>query len=107
MSITFFADAEREGLNLSNVNAADLMRWLGYEPDCCGSLEARELAARCRRRLWPEARNFDAALAGEVQRAPGRATFIYCGRRAGYLRERTSQLLALAESPGVTSIHFG
>ncbi len=103
MSVTFSARGYRSAandteawINLANANAADLLEWLGYprEP-LYGSLDARELAARCRRRLWPEARNVDPALPSHVE---GR--FIFCGRRPAYLRERTAELLAIAERAG-------
>jgi hypothetical protein len=89
-------------LNVANINAGDLLRWLSLpaydEHGClCGELPAAELSARCRRRLWPEARNFDPARAATDFQVPGRARVIDCGRPEGYLRERTEQLLALCE----------
>jgi hypothetical protein len=101
MSVTFSigrrveADLERleRWMNLSNRNAADLLAWLGLPTDdLYGSIAARELAARCRRRLWNEARNVDRELP---------ETHAHCcvvlGRPAGYLRTRTEELLGLAE----------
>ena len=59
MSVTFSIgerasfDLDR-AMNLSNRNAADLLAWLGLATDdLYGQMPARELAARCRRRLWP------------------------------------------------------
>lgn len=93
--------AERDAwsLHLSNRNAYDLAAWLGVPEDerLCGDLPAKELAARCRRRLWPEARNLDTAIPTTVDAEPGHATVIDVGRGDGYLRRRTEQLLALAE----------
>jgi hypothetical protein len=45
-------------INLSNQNAADFLAWLGLPTrDLVGELPGRELAALCRRRLWPEPGN--------------------------------------------------
>lgn len=90
----------RMEINLTNANAAELLRWLGVESECHGAIGAKELAARCRRRLWNETRNHDPGVAGFVETAPNRATVIYNGRREGYLREKTTLLLALAEQAG-------
>jgi hypothetical protein len=105
MSMTFSLEhMDGPTMNLSNVNAVDLLLWLGYrrhEMDTNGiRLRAGDLAARCRRRLWPEARNVDPGHSAGVDSAPGRATLIDCGRPAGYLKERTAQLLELAELAG-------
>ncbi len=99
MSITFWSDGveDDEGLNLSNANACDLLVWLGYEPDYAGELDAGDLAARCRRRLWPEARNLDPARPTVETGGDGRVRMVECGRPEGYLRQRTAQLLALAD----------
>lgn len=121
MSVTFNIAGERfdydalpgrgNGFNLSNANARDLLAWIGlpesYYDDLCGELDAHATAARCRRRLWPEARNLDAEKPGHVDAAPGRATLIDCGRDAGYLQERTRWLLALCERAGDRAITFG
>src|SRR5262249_40429784 len=99
MSVTFSIeervsmDLEDSWINLANQNAADLLAWLGLPADeLFGQIPARELAALCRRRLWPEARNADPEVP-DVDR--GR--FYRFGRRAGYLRQRTMGLLHLAE----------
>ncbi len=104
MSITFWTtnDDEAGGLNLSNVNACDLLRWLGYSPEPSGELAARDLAARCRRRLWPDAWNDDPAIPAHAE---GR--FVTVGRAPGYLRERTGHLLAIAERAGDGAVLFG
>jgi hypothetical protein len=66
-------------LALRRVDALDLLEWLGVDRPEFGRIAARELAALCRRRLWPIARNLDAA----------------CGARpAGALRAFTEELLA-------------
>jgi hypothetical protein len=97
-------DDQTTYLNPSNANGRDLLRWLGYDEladmdQPYGELVASELAARCRRRLWPEARNSDPGReGGEV---PGlSARVIDCGRRPGYLEEKVEQLLHLAEKAG-------
>ncbi len=104
MSVTFSlgfrvaADLDRPEtfLNLANRNAADLLAWLGLpSEELCGSLPGRELAALCRRRLWPEVRNVDAEVPEE---RIGRSVFL--GRPAGYLQRRTEELLRLAELAG-------
>ncbi len=83
-------------MNLSNRNAADLLAWLGLPTDeLYGSIPARELAARCRRRLWAEGRNLDPEL--PVEHA-GRCHIL--GRPEGYLRTRIEELLRLAELAG-------
>jgi len=59
---------------------------------------------RCRRRLWDVARNHDPARAERAERAEGR--LITCARRADYLRERTGDLLRLAENAGAARIRW-
>ena len=79
---------------MSNCNARDLLTWLGLSCDdegISGIVEARELAARCRRRLWDVERNHDAGVDGYRD-----GNVINCGRRPDYLRERTEQLLKVA-----------
>jgi hypothetical protein len=100
VSVTFAVRAAASAapeLNLSNTNARALLQWLGYAAeDLCGELPAGELAARCRRRLWPEARNQDPGL-------PARwdgTRFWDGGRPPGYLQERTRELLELASLAG-------
>jgi hypothetical protein len=109
MSITFSGgsmDEEDQAtyLNLNQRNARDLLEWLGLptppegDDDMFGEIEAQELAARCRRRLWPVARNTDDELLGEVHEAAnGHCKSIECPRPAGYLREKTQALLTLCE----------
>jgi hypothetical protein len=108
MSVTFSIEGQRPDyddpstfVNLSNVNAADLLEWLALPRDLWGQIDARELAARCRRRLWDVPRNHDPGRAPIVQ---GR--LVTCGRFAGYLRERTADILRLAERAGAARIHW-
>lgn len=89
-------------INMANSNALDFLKWVGVPFDYCGEIAASDLAARCRRRLWNEERNLDPAI---PPCEDGR--IIYGGRRAGYLRERTEQMLALCEKAGERMICWG
>lgn len=82
------------------------------------------MVARCRRRLWDVSRNHDPEIHGHdsgderllvvesdgtqrvVRGEPG-PRIIYCGRNAGYLREKTEKLLKLAEIVGDGVINWG
>ena len=86
-------------VNLANQNAGELLEWLSLPRVLWGALEAHEIAVRCRRRLWDVPRNHDPAHAEHVD---GR--LITCARRADYLRERTADLLRLAENAGAARI---
>jgi hypothetical protein len=108
MSVTFHIEGLRPDyddpatfVNLHNEGAGDLLEWLGLPRQLWGEIDARELAPRCRRRLWDVARNDDAGRAPLVE---GR--FIDCGRRPGYLRERTAELLRLAERAGEARVRW-
>lgn len=95
-------------INLCNANARELLDWLEIaHEDLFGQIKGTELAAKCRRRLWDEARNHDPAKEGEVTKTPGQATLINCGREEDYLRFRTQWLLAMAERAGERMVHFG
>lgn len=95
-------------MNLSNSNAEDFISWLGLEKNqedyLYGKMNAREVAARCRRRLWDEARNHDPALSPEERaEALGVAQsrrVIIAGRSPGYLRSKTEEMLRLCEKAG-------
>ena len=109
MSVTFQIEGERADLetganylNLANGNAAELLRWLGLEDGNYGAIRSTDLAARCRRRLWPEKRNEDPGREGAEN---GRV--IDCGRRAGYLPEKAADLLKLCERAGHRRIVWG
>lgn len=98
-------------LNLSNANARDLLDWLGL-PAEYGEVPVADLIARCRRRLWDEQRNHDPALPGSEEGGPdtGRCRVIRVERPADYLRQRTEDLLKLAElaqAAGETTITWG
>lgn len=87
-------------VNMANANARDWLRWMGLPPDDAGQISARDLAARCRRRLWDENRNHDPAVEGAEYKAPGFARLVACDRRPNYLRERTEQMLKICEKAG-------
>lgn len=59
--------------------ALELLAWVGLPRESFGAHDARDVAARCRRRLWPIPRNHDGS---------------------GLLRHRTQMLLVLAEAAG-------
>lgn len=71
-------------LDLDREQGLDLLEWLDLGRGEFGAIEARELAPRCRRRLWDVGRNANPVLRGW-----------------------TSQLLAIAESAGERFILFG
>lgn len=109
MSITFTVEGERSDperpetyLNVHNANGVALLAWLDLPTDQGGSAPAREVAARCRRRLWPEARNEDR---GEAGYEAGRV--ISGGRAPGTLNDRTEKLLKLCERAGSKHITWG
>lgn len=87
-------------MNLANENAYDLMRWLDLTADCYGETRATELAARCRRRLWDEARNHDTGREAYEEKVVNGPRFVVMGRMPGYLREKTEKLLKIAEAAG-------
>lgn len=109
MSVTFWTEKESLGINLSNGNADDLMRFVGLTPEWAGTIKARELLVLTGRALIREAGIVDPARPRSTQRGPGGVLMIECGRRAGYLTQRAPDLhalaLAAAESDG--DVHWG
>lgn len=106
MSITFQIEGERikwedpdydSFMNLNERNGLDLIAWLNFPApvDSYGEIPARELAALCTRRLWPEDRNTDEGIAvvsaGRIHMG---------GRCTGYLKGRTEELLKLCNRAG-------
>lgn len=88
-------------VQLNEPNANDLLKWLWLEPSDFGFIEAVDLAARCRRRLWPIPRNFDPPVPHREETTQGGyVRLVVCGREEGYLRARTEELLRLAERAG-------
>lgn len=96
--ITDLPAAEDLAVNMSNSNAAVVCAALGIDLDelgWCGSLPARDFLGRI---LIALAVNpSDAGRPATVDAAPGRATFIDCGRPEGYVEERLGWLRALAD----------
>ena len=109
MSVTFFVeDHEELEFTVANSSARDILEWLGLPAEeLVGAVPARDLTARCRRRLWDEPRNFDPGKPSIETTGILGARLIECGRESGYLRQRTEQLLALAEAAGDGSVAFG
>ncbi len=97
---SFTCDNCDKSINLSNDNASDLFTWLGLSTEPIGHIQASDLVARCRRRLWNERRNEDAGVDSEIITQPGKATLYYLGRDPGYLRRQTERLLKVAEAAG-------
>jgi hypothetical protein len=97
-------DRCKSEVNVCNANARDLLHWLGLPVDEYGQVPASDLAARCRRRLWDEPRNHDAAVSADDRlAATGLAAddrVVMQGRRPGYLRHQTERLLAVAVVAG-------
>jgi len=71
-------------LDLPRAEALDLLDWLGLGRPDFGAVQARELAPRCRRRLWEVSRNANPVL-----------------------KARTIQLLAVAVAAGEGVVLFG
>jgi len=71
-------------LEIPRFEGLALLEWLGLGRPDFGAIAARELAPRCRRRLWAVERNDDPRL-----------------------RSRTSELLAVAETAGEGMVLFG
>jgi hypothetical protein len=71
-------------LEIRREEGLDLLEWLGLGRPDFGAIPARELAPRCRRRLWEIERNANPVL-----------------------RTRTGQLLAVAEAAGEGMVLFG
>jgi hypothetical protein len=110
MSVTFAAqsvlvdeDDSSSYLNISNVNARELLTWLGLSPDddLDGECAVLDLAARCRRRLWPIPRNEDAGVPSAEFGGNGTGE---C--RTVDLPETTARLLELCERAGTGAIRW-
>ena len=71
-------------LDLPRSEGLDLLDWLGLGRPEFGAISARELAPRCRRRLWDIARNAHPSL-----------------------RARAAELLSVAEAAGEGMVLFG
>ena len=89
-------------LNISNSNARAFLNWVGlHQHELWGEMQARELAALLRRRLWPERRNHDdEGRDGFIERGAHGALFTSYRRDPGKLASYTERLLRLAEYAG-------
>lgn len=94
------ADCTDVELNMANRNAMEWLGWIGLAADYSGQIGARDLAARCRRRLWDEQRNYDPAVEGDGYKVDGGPRMIVADRRPNYLREQTERMLKICEKAG-------
>ena len=94
-------------INLCNDNASDLLRWLGLPDELLSEHPARDLAARCRRRMWPIQRNIDPPRKEYADGGDGQALLIRAGRREGYLRHQVERLLQVAQVAGEGMVSWG
>jgi hypothetical protein len=94
-------------INMANMNAMEFMAWVDLAVDYGGQVSAKELAARCRRRLWDEARNHDPMREGSEYKFPGGPMIIECERRPDYLRSQTERMLKVCEKAGDNLIAWG
>lgn len=85
-------------MNLANVNAADLMRHIKMPHNPMGSMLAKDLRVLCKRALIGVAGEVDPAKPMEEYKVPNGPYVVEVERRAGYLREKTLALLAIAEA---------
>jgi hypothetical protein len=109
-----FSEAYRTGtttapnyVNVSEANAPDLLRWLGFEVDgrdMCGVIAPADLRARCERRL--DASRFENVTDDLPKGAFSDCRFYSGGRSMGYLAARTRDLLALATLAGDRAVVY-
>lgn len=92
-SITYIDGTENmRSVNVSNTNARDILEVLGYEQDeLCGSATSDDFMGRILIALAiaPES----AERVTEVSRSNYGSTIINCGRDAGYIQDRLTDLL--------------
>ena len=81
-------------LEVGYEDALDLLEWLGLSRPEFGAIEVRAVLPLCRRRLWPEPRNFDPEV---ISRA----------RHAGTLRRLTRDLAAAISGAPDGVVTFG
>ena len=98
-------------INVSNGNACDILVALGLSPrEQGGELRIDEFINRCRNWLRANIGKPGREIEPSVDAEPGRATFIDCGRREGYLNEKLHALAVMAErgrEQGATLISWG
>jgi len=92
------ASAETFEVNMSNVNACEVLRTLGLEAGYCGTVDPRVLASACEFALagLASAPELDGEYPAMVTNTPNGGTIIDCGRSGGYLKMRITGLLKLA-----------
>ena len=96
--VDFCVENRATYVELSEDDCTDLLRWLGLDGATYGFVTVGELAARCRRRLWPMARNYDPALHERRKvDSNGSVRMEARNRPAGFLRSYTEALLRLTQ----------
>lgn len=103
MSMTFWSDADHDGVNMANGNAHDVMDFVGVEFDYSGEIPARELAVRCGRALIHDVTDVVDPGRPEVRQG----CVITCARHPGYLLDRARQLRELAIKTGDGNVYWG
>lgn len=88
------------GFNLSNLNAMELLRFIGIEADPVGTRAAAEIEGACLIALGLREPSEDRARPLRESRGDGGALMIECPRAEGYLAERTRWLAELARAAG-------
>ena len=102
-------DPDAFEMNVSNANGAELLLALGLAPDTSAdpmpiNAFAGLVTAALRRRLDRRSPELETV----TDAAPGRATFIFCGRREGYIEDRLGELARLIQrSRAAGATHFG
>ena len=103
MSITFSpsgSGSNDDFVNMANGNAYAVMHLIGMETECCGSIHSEELIAKIDAVTSVKSHTAPTI----IDREPGHATMICCGRTEEYLLERLRQLKEMAvKYPGIIS----
>lgn len=117
MSISIYSqnvateDYQDTGINVSNSNFSAIMNALGLDSQQgCGQLPLVEFKEALQRYLSSDIKEYvDGGLRPVKEKGTG-ATFIFCGRREGYITEKVQRLLVaiqIAESNGKDLIYWG
>ena len=104
-------DPDSYELSLSNANGAEVLPALGIAPDTVGDpypigAFAALVTAALRRHLGRRSPE----LAPTEDAEPGRATFVFLGRREGYIEERLGDLARFVQrsrAAGATHLSWG
>lgn len=99
---TFIHTDDDDAVNLSNANAYALFAALGMEWDCVGTMDAADLAGRCLLALGMPAGEYnhvgnDPGTDAVLDAFGGACNVVSLPRREGYMEEKFSMLLTLAE----------